>query len=520
MIRSSGLKAVVAVFALLAGVFTVTGTAKAEWLRAESTRFIVYADANEREIRRRTTLLEDFDRLLQEMTGRGAMPSPNKLVIYMVDGDRELNMIRPSAMGVAGFYTASPLGIMAVSDRNNFGPSEWSNEILLHEYTHHFMMQYFPGYYPPWYVEGFAEYFQTARFTDQQIEVGRFSTMRAYTLVDPSTRISIERVMFPREGRRTPEEENEFYATSWLLAHFMLRSPTRQPQLVAYLTAVGRGTEARAAFRQAFGAEPAALDRELRAYLRTSTFTRYRRASTRAAPSITVTPVGVSDTIMLADAALHMAPRRNGATLLDRVRRAAGSRTDLFTRRTLATAELYYGERARAEAILTDLLRQSPEDAELLYLRGMVELARARDASGADAAAAHRSARLLFGRAHRANGNHFQTLYRYAQSMAVDETTPSENTMNVLLLARSLAPQVDEIAFNAALALIERQQYADAAALLTPLAASPHANNLTRSAAFLLTAARERRAPDFAAMRAADNSGDDGEEDGDAPGRP
>lgn len=516
MTGKTRLQAVLATCLFLFGAVIVTPPAHAEWLRAESQRFIIYGDSNEREIRRRVTLLEDFDTLLQAMTGRGRETPANKLTIYLVDGNRELSLVRPASASVLGFYTASPYGIFAVSDRNGFGESNWANEVLLHEYTHHFMLQNFPAYYPTWYIEGFAEYFQTARFDDERIEVGRYSTMRAYSLVGPDARIALDRVMFATERGRTADERANFYAVSWLLVHFMLRSPTRQPQLTAYLTALGRRTDPRTAFREAFGMEPAAMERELRAYLSTSTYSRYRRASASTPPPVTVTRVGVPDAVILTDAALHMPPRRDGTPLLERVRRAANGRTDLFTRRTLAAAEIQYGDRARGVDILTDLLRQAPADAELLYLRGMAELARVDD-PGADPVAVRRAARALFGRAHQADESHFQTLYRYAQSMGEDEGRPSDNTMNVLLLARSLAPQVDEIALNTALALLAREEYPPAEALLIPLAASPHANPMTRSAGLLLAAARERRTPDFAAIRVAAEAPQAGDDDDDTP---
>ena len=45
-------------------------------------------------------------------------------------------------------------------------------------------------------------------------------------------------------------------------------------------------------------------------------------------------------------------------------------------------------------------------------------------------------------RAHRVDPNHFQTLYRFAQSLRGEADISSENTSNVLLLAHQLAPQV------------------------------------------------------------------------------
>ena len=52
---------------------------------------------------------------------------------------------------VAGFYAARDEDIFAVALRGGMG-----DDVLLHEYAHHFMMQNFASTYPAWFVEGFA----------------------------------------------------------------------------------------------------------------------------------------------------------------------------------------------------------------------------------------------------------------------------------------------------------------------------------------------------------------------------
>ena len=46
------------------------------------------------------------------------------------------------------------------------GPRLDIKTVLLHEYTHHFMYQYFPAAYPTWYSEGFAEFMASPVFND------------------------------------------------------------------------------------------------------------------------------------------------------------------------------------------------------------------------------------------------------------------------------------------------------------------------------------------------------------------
>jgi hypothetical protein len=161
---------------------------------------------------------------------------------------------------------------------------------------------------------------------------------------------------------------------------------------------------------------------------------------------------------------------------------------DPFARRVLAHAEAVYGDAAAADRLLDALIADSPNDAELLYLKGMRHLRAAEEGEDWDGEA--RAARPWFVRAHRADANHFQTLYRYAQSLRSEQEFVSENTANVLLLAHQLAPQVTEIRMNAAAVVIGRGDVELAETLLGPLAADPHDRGLADAARQMIEQAR------------------------------
>src|SRR5690606_15779681 len=82
------------------------GAVRAEWLRAESERFIVYSDSDERVLRSYVQNLETFDRVLRFRTGlpMDAAP-PRKLPIYLVRNRAGLLEVHPTAGdNVAGIY--------------------------------------------------------------------------------------------------------------------------------------------------------------------------------------------------------------------------------------------------------------------------------------------------------------------------------------------------------------------------------------------------------------------------------
>ena len=483
---------------LILAIAGAASPARADWLKAESPNFIVYSEESESRLRERVTLLENFDRLLRIVTTVNDPPAPTKLHVYVVSGPEDLRAIQPVPPGIVGYYIATPYGIAALVDRlaGGAGTREYreraAEQTLLHEYAHHFMRQYRANAYPAWYVEGFAEYFATATFRNRSVDIGNFSPGRAYSIVEGQW-LPIERVLFGTVDGLTREQMSQFYAQSWLLTHYFYSTPERQAALRRYLVAARTGD--RAALEQATGLTAERLNDELRRYIRGGQI-RYRRLTleeAQAPPPITMNrlPAAAND-MMLFEAALRIGlSDEEAASSLPRIRTAAARHPgDPFAQRVLAHAEALHGDGAAADRLLDPLIAAAPGDAELMYYKGLRHLRAARESD--DESRHGAAARTWFTRAHRADENHFQTLYRYAEAMRGQPGYVSENTENVLLLANQLAPQVAEITMNAAIMLINRRKYAEAEALLRPLSVDPHNSGLAEAAKELIERARSR----------------------------
>jgi tetratricopeptide (TPR) repeat protein len=479
---------------LFASLLSAAEPAQAQWLRAESEHFVVYSDRGEQRLREQAAELEDFHQLLRQLTGTRDEGHAPKLPIYIVRGIGQLRQVWPGASaGIAGFYNATPQGILAVVDADAGRGWVGRNEILFHEYAHHFMLQHFPAVYPRWYVEGFAEYVATARLEPDTIEYGRMNSALASWVGDSSRLIPLDQILFVRP-ERIERGATQYYAQSWLLVHYLLRDAERMRQLNRYLTAVGAGQEPRAAFQAAFAMTPSDMQRRLASYGSGGmSFTRIRRASASRAPTLTVTPLprGVGDLLLL-DAAMTAGAGSDGDAFARRVRRAAGDSPEPFARRILARAEALHGDGAVAERLLTEMIAASPRDAEPHYLMGMRHL-RAGRAEAAERARHFRTAQTWFARAHRLDENHYPTLYHYAEAVSADQAALlSDNTTNILLLAQQLAPQADTIRLSTANLLIRRERWAEAEALLAPMVSQPHGGSAPRRAEALLAKARAR----------------------------
>lgn len=467
---------------------------RAEWLRAESPNFVVYAETTSSRLRDRVLLLEDFDRLLRALTGTTEPPASTKLIVYLVDGLREMRLVAPVGQGVGGFYKAGPDAIIAVAD--NDGWTNWTmgdDDTLLHEYAHHFMWQYHPAPYPRWFAEGFADYVMTANIRPDRIEYGNYNNVRASWLIGQSGWIPYENILF---GESRGLDAGRFYAQSWLLVHYIMADAGRRAAFTNYIQALARGEPARRAFPAAFRMQPTELDRTLRDYSRRITFHRLIRTPGETAPPVEVRRIGgAAIDLPLIEAALNWGVTvHEERTILERARRA-GRGEDAFGQRVQAHAELLFGDPQVADRLLDPLLAASPNDVTLLYLKGLRHLVAGRRDT-AQRAEQFRLARSFLGRAYRVNPDHYPTLYRYAEALSVTDQLLTENTQNILLLSSQLAPQVNEIRLAAAHLLLLRGEFDQARALLLPLSAeSAHDDGTATRARTLLEFANNRRRP-------------------------
>lgn len=468
------------IVAALAAFFCVgTGVAHAEWRRAESPHFVLIGNLPESGLRDRILLLEDFDRLLRALNAGDEDPSPPKLYVYLFSGHAALRVVRDVPDGIDGFYTASPDGILAMIDTSN---AEAGNQLLFHEYAHHFMAQNSSVPYPAWYIEGFAEYLATVRFGNRRIDIGNFSPGRVYQLQQRPW-LPMDRLLSEGPLGLNEDAMQAFYAQSWALTHYFYSNPQRQAALNRLLAAQRRMAPAEAV-RAALGMNLDGLTRELRSYIRAESIAYRQMAKPEAAaPAVTVTelPRSASDLILYEAALRTGVTEAHGPAYLAQIRTiAARYPDDPLAMRVLAHIELRYGDGAVADRLLDRLLAVTPNDAELLYLKGMRWLIAAEHDN--PPAQARATARQWFGRAQRADQNRFQTFYRYAESLRGDPAYLSDNTSNALLLAHQLAPQVSAITMEAAFVLIQRREYRDAIALLLPLTTNPHDTRLAQAA--------------------------------------
>lgn len=248
------------------------------WTRVRSKHFLVLGQAGEGEARRVATGLEQYHAAFARLLPVEHFDSPVPTTIIVFRDDREYAPFKPlyrgqTASGVAGYFQPGDevnyITLAADGEGARRGPSS----TLLHEYTHLLINNYF-RLAPLWLAEGLAEYYSTARLSDdkKRLTLGRPVKQREQALsVQPLLPLA-ELFAVNNESPHYFEQAKRglFYAQSWALVHYLLNGGggARRGQLARFLALLSDGTPDREAFRLAFATDLEGMAAELSSYAR------------------------------------------------------------------------------------------------------------------------------------------------------------------------------------------------------------------------------------------------------------
>lgn len=468
--------------------------ALADWRRAESPHFIVYSDGSEQTLRDYTAKLERFDALLRSRFGGGQDDTIRKLPVYLVSDDRALRIALPTLPeGFDGYYSTSDNDIFAILIRGR------DDDILLHEYSHHFMAKNSNGEYPGWLSEGFAEYFATATVSaGGSASFGLPHPGRQYSLQRnrwlPMETLLRAKGSFDIEGQTAIDM---YYAQSWALTHWLLADPERARGVAAYVAAVNGGQDPVEAWQATFGMTPEQLTNQLRLYLnRPMNYSKLNIPS--LTPAITVTRLSPAADAVLLRSVNARAPNAediDGPALLQAMQ-AASARfpDDPLALVALGRAERQWGDDAAAEAALTRALELQADNVEGLLL--LADIVEERGDVATDEAEGLRQRRVAQGylrRAFEADPTDYRVYAALARIRRNAPDYPTANDLQTWIMAVNYAPQVMSIRGDAAIAMVESGHYRDAVTLLTPIVNNPHGGSSVEWGRRLLEEIAERQ---------------------------
>ena len=466
-------------FPLLALIFA--GTAQAEWREARSKHFFVYSAGSEKSLRKATEDLEKYFFMLRFVTQVPDRPTPIPIKIYLMRNTAAVaETMGGGAGGVAGYYSASPRGPIAVGIRTDTGGEYGlsAQEVLFHELAHHFMFQYFPAAYPPWYSEGFADYYGSARILDKDvIEVGRPVDNR-YLSFRGNNWLPVGRLLTAKSYADVSGRIDLLYSQGWLLTHYLSMQKKRAGQLKQYLAAINAGVSYAEARDRAFGKDAKALNGELHSYAGSSRL---------MALSLPFKPIDVGDIATRAltsteealinyDIQLGRGIRRSEARAFGQAVENASKRfpDEPHALRLRVEAHRAAGDHAAAKTALDRWLALRPNDALALMHRGELAIDSLANAKSTDAAA-WQAARAYLLAANRNAPKTPQILVAYYDSFLRRGELPPSGAQNGIMMAFDMVPQDDNLRQMVAADFEARGMIDEAIAVITPSAVQLHA---------------------------------------------
>jgi hypothetical protein len=452
------------------------------WFRAESQRFVVYSDARQEDVTLLLDNLEKLDHLLRIYTQLGdpskrrAEQQEPKLTLYFHSRPSDLREIADSPPADAvGLYSSCAAGVQGFGvhlervaslgdEQLEKSPLNETLSYVFEAYARHFLYRHTDIRTPASFIDGFAQYFSSVRFSEQQMVVGRVPRGIAGYLkfLGDGRQYSLEyedvlqgNIAHARNYAGAAGVRLEFEAKSWLLTHYMLSSDDNRKRLNQYLVLVGRGVAPTLAFERAFGVKAADIGTVMWRYgLKGMAALRVAHPSLPAAqPRFRTLPLATGE-FVLADAALKSCPsRQTGEALLRKVAGlAARFPDDDLARLTLSRAQIDWGNPRDALPALNAVLQGDDASFEARYLLGVANMRLAERSEG-DARRAHlQAAQQHLQRARSLNPQSAEAVLAAFKAEVAATDEPRGATLQGVISAWQTAREVDTLARSAALA--------------------------------------------------------------------
>ena len=464
--------------ALGASVLAIAAPAHAAWRVAETEHFRIFSEAPAEELKETVTKLEKFDKIVRAMTGNSRPSSPVKVTMFQVRDMLAVAATFPyPSEGVGGYYNTTFKGPFLVTMRQDLRDSgatrgrssqsiRWGPEVTQHEYLHHYMYQYFPANYPTWYSEGFAEYYGTMAFGENnKVEIGHAPFFRMDVI--KSTWLKAKDLLAVKSYADVTDV-GPLYAEGWLLTHYGAQNKERGKQLADYLNKVAKGMPYPEAATAAFG-DLDQLDKELKTHAKNLTATQFSLKPIDIGPIATRELTPLENALMRYEIGLRAGFRRDGlARVSDNARAArAGSLDDPYGLAIQAEIDLL-AENPKAALVSADkLVALKPDDPRGLLAKARAELALLGKAAGGTQGDA---ARQLIARAIKAEPANPEPLVAHYRSYADAGVLPPAPAQNALMTALKLLPQSDDIRYMAASDFEKRGMIDEAIVVISPAA--------------------------------------------------
>jgi tetratricopeptide (TPR) repeat protein len=461
--------------------------AQAAWIKAETSHFVIYADKSPEALRDFATKLEHFDsavRIARAMPDEPPGPNNRLTVFVLRDVDAVQGLMHARGSGIAGLYSPRFSGSVSFvpDDTSDIRASSFTPQtVFFHEYSHHLMMQSLDEVLPKWLVEGFAEFYSTARFEkDGSVGFGIAPAHRAYAL---DLRTLPLQDMLSGNFASNAENSEQIYGRGWLLTHYLAFNKERAGQLTAYVRGISSGLEPLEAARRAFG-DLEILAKEVDRYRNRKRLDYVLVAADKLkVPQVTVTPLSAGEAAIMKlrlRTSYGVDKKTAPGIAADAAEVARDFPNDAAVWTELAEAELDADHPAAASTAAEKAIALDPKSVNAYLFAGLAEEKLAeKDRSRANWSAIR--ARYL--RANKIDPDDPEPLVRYYRSFGAEGIAPTRNAIDGLYLAADLVPQDHNLRLLVARQLLLDNKLDAARRELAPVGYNPHAGKTAEAAA-------------------------------------
>jgi cytochrome c-type biogenesis protein CcmH/NrfG len=261
-----------------------------DWVELRSPHFTLFSNAGEKKAAALAADLERLRDVLQQLSPGLALSSPVPSYLYVFKDAKSFQPYQKLYNGQPlksdGYFLSQPFANYVTVNGDSNGHER---EVLYHEFIHYVMRNNY-GALPLWLHEGLAEYYSTFDPGKDQARIGlpvpeHVRWLREHTFIPLATLFAVTESSpeYNEASRR-----GSFYSESWALVHYLISgSPERRQQAIELLRQAQAGTPPARLFEKAYGADPAALERELRTYLKSYIF-QFSRVTVRPAVAVSL----------------------------------------------------------------------------------------------------------------------------------------------------------------------------------------------------------------------------------------
>lgn len=246
------------------------------WFEARTPHFHTYSCGITQQVARLAARLEQFRVAYEALAGTQAVSSPPIEVIALPDHESLKNFVplyQGQPINLSGFFHRGSDENLIVLSLAETGAG--ALETIFHEYAH-LLLRRNQQFWPMWLNEGMADIYATFEVTgDHGVRIGKAQPIYLRILAEQALMPlpALFAVAHDSPDYNERDRQGIFYAESWLLTHYlMVGSPAHRLHFGQLTRLLRQGQTPEQSFTNAFGTPAAAMEKELRGYLKQARF--------------------------------------------------------------------------------------------------------------------------------------------------------------------------------------------------------------------------------------------------------